>query len=347
MSVRTVPLTNKSRSQLVANRFLITLGQVFGSNTFTSRDVANRFGLDFLHVAKILSRMSRKPYYLLSVWKVPRDFGGVENVYRISPHGWSKKCYLLSQEPAALKGASRESIAAAASYLITGKGYESDLLNVPLFRNLVGKTSSPLDEIGLFLSNLDFQILIEEHVFTHGIFAKDEQLKTIIRCIQLQRLGLIPNDIDLKTFVTVAFSMGASASSILIGLLIRGGIKLKNDLFETTIRSGIRAGFLQFHLDARSSIISERKTQFEVQKHYADSLRNDLDNSRLDNYKLNHRVTELESHIEFTSQAMALIVENLEKIKDPPIILLPLRALVEFELGLIMLMNYSVRWKRS
>ena len=58
---------NRSRSQLATNDILVSLGRVFGRVSFSSRDVSDRFGLDFLYTAKVLCRMSKRPYYLLSV----------------------------------------------------------------------------------------------------------------------------------------------------------------------------------------------------------------------------------------------------------------------------------------
>lgn len=84
----------RSRSQLVTNRFLIALSQVFGLGAFTSRGISKRFGSDFLKTAKILSRMSKRPYYLLSAVHVTRPYGGYENSYTISTKGWSKISYL-------------------------------------------------------------------------------------------------------------------------------------------------------------------------------------------------------------------------------------------------------------
>src|SRR5208337_4065739 len=89
-----LPQLHRSRSQLVTNGFLISLSQVFGRGTFTSRDVSNRFGLDFLNTAKRLSRMAHPGYHLLSVRKMPRAYGGYENSYTISTKGWNKVSYL-------------------------------------------------------------------------------------------------------------------------------------------------------------------------------------------------------------------------------------------------------------
>src|SRR5208337_1821564 len=87
-----LPQLHRSRSQLVTNGFLISLSQVFGWGAFTSRDVSNRFGLDFLNTARILSRMSK--HYLLSAIRSSRPCGGYKNSYTISTKGWSKITYL-------------------------------------------------------------------------------------------------------------------------------------------------------------------------------------------------------------------------------------------------------------
>ncbi len=86
-----IPRPKRARSQLATNRFLIDLGRVHGKRSFTSRDVSNRFGLDFLNTCKALSRMSKRPYYLLSAVRVPRPYGGYENSYTISRRGWPDK----------------------------------------------------------------------------------------------------------------------------------------------------------------------------------------------------------------------------------------------------------------
>src|SRR5208337_3540945 len=123
-----LPQPVRSRSQLVTNRFLIALSQVFGWGTFTSRDVSNRFGLDFLNTAKRLSRMAHAGYHLLSVRKVPRPYGGYENSYTISTKGWNKVSYLQGRPVRAQKpvaGNSLEEVEAAV-YLANGQGKEYD-----------------------------------------------------------------------------------------------------------------------------------------------------------------------------------------------------------------------------
>src|SRR5208337_1013465 len=135
----------RSRSQLVTNRFLISLSQVFGWGAFTSRDVSNRFGLDFLNTAKRLSRMAHAGYHLLSVRRVPRPYGGYENSYTISTKGWNKVSYLQGRpapvskpvegDGSILLGYSRAQVEENCRYpyLVLGKGAEEEytLLGIP------------------------------------------------------------------------------------------------------------------------------------------------------------------------------------------------------------------------
>jgi len=232
MYADTIPRNKGSRSQLATNRFLIALGQTFGSKEFTSRHVANRFGVDFLNTAKVLSRMARKPYSLLSVRKMARHIGGVENVYTISPRGWLKICYLKTQPTAPVKEPSRGSLAAA-SYMITAKGAPLDTFVGRMLKTIEGMMPiSQMDETGQLLSSFDAQTLLGESAIATGKFAEDEQLKTAYRCGCLQRLGLIPSEIDIPTYLQTAFELGASAPTILLGLLIRGGIRLRDELIS-------------------------------------------------------------------------------------------------------------------
>jgi len=256
MSTVNLAVPGGSHSQLATNRVLIALGNVFSLTAFTSRDVSNMFSLDFLYTAKKLSYMSGKSCNLLSVRKVARVYGGLENEYTISPHGWSKINYLQRRKSAPAKEPSRRGSFATASYLLAGYGNESDVFKGPLLKHLFGEMSSPFDEIGLLLSDLNPQILVGE-----GIFANDEHLITLLRCTQLQNLGLIPQDIDLTTFIPVAFGMGAPSSSIIISLLVRGGIKQRNELNITKISSAIESKTVLLQRVTQHSSSSQLTTQ--------------------------------------------------------------------------------------
>lgn len=94
-----LPSGNRSfpQSQLATlgtNSVLMQLGRVFGTGFFTSRMVSSVLGIGYRTACQKLSRMSGRPYYLLSViTRASRTRGGFENIYTISPRGWGKIAY--------------------------------------------------------------------------------------------------------------------------------------------------------------------------------------------------------------------------------------------------------------
>src|SRR5208283_2122015 len=86
----------KSRSPLATNQILLRLGQAFAGATFTSRQASNVLGLDFIYMAKKLSGMRKNN--LLNAAKEPRVWGGYENRYKISPHGFRKINHLMTKQ---------------------------------------------------------------------------------------------------------------------------------------------------------------------------------------------------------------------------------------------------------
>ena len=217
-----LPQPVRSRSQLVTNQFLIALSQVFGWGAFTSRDVSNRFGLDFLNTAKRLSRMVKR-HTIYCQRKISRPYGGYENSYTISTQGWSKISYLQGCPAPAQKPVAGNCPEEAAHYLVKGKGEDHDLpdhlrfkLVAPMFPSLFPR----LDEEGLLLLRFDpeFRIPLEE--FSMVLNLPQNLLKTVNRALYLQHRGLIPQDVNVPMFVLNAYERGSSSSAILSSLLI-------------------------------------------------------------------------------------------------------------------------------
>ena len=224
-----IPQPEKSRSQLAKNRFLIDLGRVYGRRAFTSRVVSNGFGLDFLNTSKELSRMSKRPYYLLSAIHVPRPYGGYENSYTISRRGWSRISYLQGQ-PAPVKRAGRNPLLAA-QYLVDGKGEEGDLGKnfwSKVSAEFMPSTPSPVDETGLLLFSFNPAVLPFELLNMHPVTPHDEQARTLNRALYLQRSGLVPADIKIPLYVLNAYQNGSSESTILLSLLLRRVSELRD-----------------------------------------------------------------------------------------------------------------------
>ena len=166
-----IPQPNGARSQLATSRFLIALSQVFGWGAFTSRDVSNRFRSDFLKTAKMLSRMSKRPYYLLSAVRVSRPYGGYENSYTISPRGWSKIIYLQGQSASVQKPAGGNLLneMSESQYLFNGKGTGDELFTNLCFRTISGKLPpipSCLDDAGRLLTCFDWWLFPHESMLS-------------------------------------------------------------------------------------------------------------------------------------------------------------------------------------
>lgn len=230
---------SRTRSHLAANQILIRLGQVFGGATFTSRRASNTLGLDFLYLAKVLFRM-RRSNVLRVVAKEPRMWGGYENLYQISTHGFRKIRYLLAKEglsgnlPTTPKQRPDLIIQGCAShYLLNGEGTVNELFGQAFFKIATrGVPITPAtDEVGMLLSSLDPTFIPLETVGKAIIkqFPCDQSYAmTVMRATRLQELGHVPKNINLPLFVGNAMLRGSTDSVILLGLLL-GSIKLKTE----------------------------------------------------------------------------------------------------------------------
>lgn len=352
-----LPQPVRSRSQLVTNRFLIALSQVFGWEAFTSRDVSKRFGLDFLNTAKRLSRMAHAPYYLLSVRKVPRPYGGYENSYTISTKGWRKVSYLQGRPVHAQKPVAGNSLdeVEAAHYLAKGEGKEYDLPGHLLFK-LVAPMFPPvyprLDEEGLLLLHSELAAIPFEASLMDC--PRDDALKTVGRAFCLQSRGLIPQNINVLMFVLNAYERGSSSSTILLSLVIRGGLKLRDELAMSEIFSRMKSILAAKHPTSPTphthcENCHRYENLLEIWKLYTNylegkisSLRNELEDAHQDNLHLHNRISELKNHIAMTSRCLGLVTDGLDKIKDPPITLLPVKVYINTALAGIVLMNCLV-----
>jgi len=232
----------KPRSQLAANQLLIRLGQVFGGATFTSRQASNALGYDFLYTAKKLSRM-RKNNVLNVAAKETRVWGGYENRYKISTHGFRKINYLtkrgLSGEIPTTPKPDMIEQSVASQYLLHGTGTVKELLNHGLVKIATrGVNISPVtDEIGMLLGSFDETFLQDDiickHLFNSSPF-EAIYTRSLARATRLQKLGFIQKDLDLPGFIANAIIRGSTESAILMSLLLRS-LKLK---MEAEARQG-------------------------------------------------------------------------------------------------------------
>ena len=69
------------------------------------------------------------------------------------------------------------------------------------------------------------------------------------------------------------------------------------------------------------------------------SLRSQLEDSRQENLQLHNKISKLQNHIAINSRCLGLVTDGLDKIKDPPITLLPVKAYINWALAGIVLMN--------
>jgi hypothetical protein len=240
-----LPQPVRSRSQLVTNQFLIALSQVFGWEAFTSRDVSNRFGLDFLNTAKRLSRMSKKPYYLLSAVRVSRAYGGYENSYTISPRGWSKISYLqgcptpapkpLEEGGSILLGASsaqgEENL--CYPYLVLGKGTIEEYTQYSIPPEVMGgcaPVTTRQADVGRIITGLDWRFLGAETVrkIIKGSLFRNWELAFHVN--GFEKLGLTPSDTFAPLYANAARYLGATNEEIIISLLARRIFELLKSL---------------------------------------------------------------------------------------------------------------------
>ena len=352
----TVSLTGPvgSRSQLVTNRFLIALGQVFGWKEFTSLDVTGRLGLDFLNTAKLLSRMSRKPYYLLSARRIPRQYGGYENVYAISPKGWRKIGYLqrppAQGELSTARNPTQE--AWATHYLLTGKGKGDEVLEDWYFQTRIASRfplppiHPRLDREGLLLFSFDPRLITLE---SNSIFL-DEPARMTFRAMYLQSRGLIPQDINLALFVPEAYERGSSGSTILISLLIRGGLALVEQLESSSTQQAAQHTTSTTECEKchhYETLCKLHEYHIQQSDDKISSLRRELDESSLEVLRLSYQKRDLRSHIVGMGQVMKITSDGLERFKDISPILHPIIFYVRYALTGIALMNYFAYSRNS
>ena len=358
---------NGPRSQLATNHFLLVLGQVFETATFTSSDVANRLGLDFLNTCKRLSRMSKQPYYSLSAVRFVRPCGwGFENSYRISSRGWRKIDYLQRHPAGAQKPVTGISMQKqwAARYLLKEKGGVYDSAENTYFNRLVAPKFQPvntsLDEVDLLLLNFDLRVILTETLT--GI--RDETGKTALRVRCLQDKGLIPQDIDVPLFVVNAIQMGSSSQTILLALLLRGATKLRNELVALRESSPVNetAQTAALHTSSLHTSSPPPRTECKNCSHYKilldleklesklvelenSSLQKKLDEASLDStlvsFRLNNRIIKYRNYIEMNTRCLAMVSEGLDRVigKDPSIELLLVKSHINTALAGIMRLN--------
>jgi hypothetical protein len=358
--------TTASGSQLVTNGILMSLGQVYGGAVFTSKHVSKRLGLGFLslYISKLLSRMSRRPYYLLSVvTTVPRPGGGYENQYRISRRGWNKINYLRNHPPPATPANPRLGDEMwKANYLLNGKGTMAETMLSPVAQTVVQSLPNPsiLDEVGMLLVTFDDERLPAEIVNRMLVRSKEDPFRLVERATYLQKIGLVPADISPTLLILQALRNGSSDAAILIILLLRGAIKLRDELIslkksspeishktsspetkqaspETVITWSEVDDVAQTFLEGFHEL---KDTLLEVEN---DSLKRRIEKTSLDalqeKSQLSNRNYHLKSHILNMTKCLALVVEKLDEIKDPPPAVIAVKSFVSYALAGIVLMN--------
>jgi hypothetical protein len=306
--------------------------------------------------------MAHAPYNLLLARRVPRPYGGYENSYTVSNHGWSRISYLQCYPARAKKPVAGNSPQEewAAMYLLGGKGEENDLkknltfkiFGIPMFPRL--PPQQPLDEVGLLLRGLDPVVrAASEAVCMIVDSPQNDCHKTVDRALYLQRRGLIPQDVNVALFVLNAYERGSSSSAILFSLLLRGGMRLRDELtlskFFSFVTERVHAAQ---HATSRTApagcenchryekLLEAEKLHTQSLKEEISSLRTELVDSLVGRQQLHMRNSQLRNHIATMSQSLGLVTEGLEKIKNPPITLLPVKAYINYALAGIVLMNY-------
>jgi len=213
---------------------------------FNSTDVSKRLSLNFLYVCKLLSRLSRKPYYVLSRVRVSRSGGGFENVYSISVKGWGKIGYLLGQpasvqeqpmpvltpqmEGSVLLGASRAEVERdyRPGYLLLGKGTveEYTLLGIP---HTVMVEGSPI--VMSRPTNVNV-IAVGLNECCQVLSGGRRELELGYQVGSLQMLGLTPTGTCAPFYANAARYLGATSEEIIISLLARRCVELRRLVFQ-------------------------------------------------------------------------------------------------------------------
>jgi len=332
------------RSQLVTNRFLTALAETFGSKAFTSRDVSNRLGLDFLNVCKVLSRMSKRPYYLLLAIRRSRLLSGYENSYTISPKGWSKINYMRTKAAPVQEAESNIlNTTMAYEYLLNGKGTVAEFS-----KNLSLRSTVKLFSPSLYLPKIEGDFGLFPRGTSNPRVKSDpsEPCRTFLRASHFRELGIIPAEIDLPLFINTAYQNGSSQTEILLSLLLRGGIGLR-DAYNSV------KALLKSNLDKSESYNDQLKElqskiltfQIHMLESENNSLREKLRNAGcdavLERAKLNSRYDRLAWHVVGINQCLLELSQGLEKFDSSPI-LGPIKQYVRTLLTGIGLMNYIV-----
>jgi hypothetical protein len=231
---------------------------------FSSRDVSNRLGLDFLNTAKKLSRMAHAPYNLLSCRRMPRPYGGYENSYKISNHGWSRVNYLQpapTMKPVEEGGsmflrASRARVEYDYRYpfLLTSTGTRDEytLLGIPsevMWKGTpLGKTHPA--NFGAILTGLKPEVLAVwfDSSMLQALGTENQLPALLISC--LQKLGLAPSNILASAYANGAIYLGATIEEIVISALGRRCIELNK-----------RVASKDFELSSKEMDLSHRERE--------------------------------------------------------------------------------------
>jgi hypothetical protein len=356
----------KPRSQLAANQLLIRLGQVFGGATFTSRQASNALGYDFLYTAKKLSRM-RKNNVLNVAAKETRVWGGYENRYKISTHGFRKINYLtkrgLSGEIPTTPKPDMIEQSVASQYLLHGTGTVKELLNHGLVKIATRGVQIPpvTDELGMLLFSLDPTFIPMEVLFGETIKQLPGASYGMVaaRAARLQELGYVPKEITPLLFVANGMLRGCTESLILLDLVLRGSIQLKAEneaLRETTSQNSfLQTGSLKCQncLDYRLLLIEEKyksmllKTENDLLNDKCTELQQKLweasEKALWDRFSHWQQLTYMERRIERLFECLVIISKWLNEYpNDDPFVVL-MRGFVQDSFIIMAAMNRFAR----
>jgi len=345
-----VAVSRGPRSQLAAKNTLATLRQVFGNGVFTSRDAAPRLGLNFRYVSKELSRMAARPYNYLSIVRTnPRRRGGFENVYTISPRGWSKIDYYRAHTPVPAKQTEVtywDSMSNAV-LLLYGTGHVFEVMTSYLSKKLGQGWKMPalFDDLGQMLVLIDPDRGPDEAVLA-AIGRSSPMLETIgtvDRALYLQKIGLIPESVEIPAYVAYNKAKGIPESTIMNALLIRGGIELRAKLAEQKTKSESLETNQKIIMEKVEPLLTEkRKEQLEKNA----SLKEEVSDGRLERSRLRLRNENLRQYLVTVSRQLSALSEEMKTIENPSLDAKALKTIVYNNILPIAAMNY-VTWNTN
>jgi hypothetical protein len=174
---------------------------------------------------------------LLNAEKEPRVWGGYENRYQISPHGFRKINYLMAKQGVSSNTPEQQDMisqACASQYLLKGTGTVREMFGPELVKILTHDVHvSPItDELGMLLGSLNETFLQDDNICKHLFNSSPFEaiyMRSLARATRLQKSGFIQKDLDLPGFIANAIIGGSTEPAILVGLLLRGSLELMTE----------------------------------------------------------------------------------------------------------------------